>query len=249
MLKRTVVMVIAAFIVLTGTANLFAQAKADSDRPKAKTHGQAKKGAALQGRRGAPNRVDMEKMRAELRKKMEERKTWIVDFSKAYGEKDKAAMGALIEKMDKIVEADKIAMEERRAKMEERIKADPNRMKAMEERKAKMEERRTKADKGVGDPNAPKRGSRPMDANRMRGRGAERFEKWFSDVKEAYKADDNEKLGALVEQEQKRMEQALKRRQEAEKRMKDRGKPAGKDKANKGKKAGKGPKANKGNGK
>ena len=220
MLKRTVMMAVAACILLAGTATLFAQGKADPNSPK-KAHGDAGRASQMRDRGPAPTREEMDKRMAERKKKMEERNTWVTDFTKAFGENDKKTMGTLIEKMDKIVEADKKVMEEHMKAMEERMKANeekmnPEQKKAMEERRKEIEARQAK-EAGKADPNAPKTDKKPKPESRVGQHGPRmgQFETWFGQVKEAYKADDKAKIGTLLEEQKKRQ-------QDVEKMMKDR---------------------------
>jgi hypothetical protein len=208
MLKRTL-LAIAAIILLAGTANLFAQNKPDADGAK----------AALRHQRGGQMPAEMQQRFAEFQKKMEERNIWVKDFTTAFEKNDKTVMTTMIEKMDKIVDADKKANEERMKAIEEhmkaneeKMKADPERMKAMEQRRKQMEERQAALAKA--DPNAPKAaihaGQRPGQPGVRTGQ----FETWYVDLKTAFQGNDTAKMGQLLKDQNTRTAELQKRMQE-----------------------------------
>lgn len=236
MIKRTITLMM-ALIVLAGTAGVFAQDNGNNpERRRNRNQSAEQRAPRPDGERVPRDRQSWENRRAEMEKQREARKTWVEELEKALAANDREAMGKLIESMDKEVQEEikqqqerEKEMELRRKEFEERLKKEsPERyeayMKRMKEREAQREAQQAreakeakeakkakpakpaKDAKDSNDPNAPRR-----DRRRLGELGQMDFTKWFGDVKEAYKAEDNKKMAKLIGKWQKQQEELEKR--------------------------------------
>lgn len=235
MLKKLTI-IMAAFILSAGTAGLFAQD--DGDQPAQRPN---RRNPQAQRQRGQRNRrpddrqrsrLDFRGRREEMLKQMESRKAWVAQLQQALKAGEREKMGKLIDQMDKTVKEEmkqqkkqEEQMAQRRKKFEERLKKDhPERYEAyMKQMKQRQQRRRAR------DANEPKDANDPNDPNtpeRRRSRDRQMrpidFHQWYGQVKKAYKAEDNKKLGKLIGKWQKQQEELEKRMQQLRQRNRER---------------------------